>query len=66
MTRLPPLSREVIRLRAELIANASRIRELEEALARCMNEGIEFRKVMRYYDDAPTPTDYLESDTGDD
>jgi hypothetical protein len=42
---------EHMRLRALAIAQAARIRELEDALARCTRRGIKLSEVLRYYDD---------------
>jgi hypothetical protein len=42
---------EILRLNALAIAQAARIRELEDALARCTARGIKLREVLRYHDD---------------
>jgi hypothetical protein len=44
---------EIMRLNALAIAQAARIRELEDALARCTRQGIRLSEVLRYYDDKP-------------
>jgi hypothetical protein len=44
---------EILRLNALAIAQAARIRELEDALARCTERGIKLSEVLRYHADHP-------------
>ena len=50
---------EYVRMRAQLLAQESRIRELEEALARCMTlanaQRVRLQDVLRYYEPETLP-----------
>jgi len=47
---------EISRLRMENIALSSKVRELEETLAKCMNLGINLRSVLATYERGQEPT----------
>jgi hypothetical protein len=47
--------REIARLQAANLSLNARVRELEEALARCVAKGIRLSEVLKHYNDAPGP-----------
>jgi hypothetical protein len=55
--RSPPTDDEIRRLNAIIVAQASRIRELEDVVARAVKKGLKYRELQQYYDDAPRVDD---------